>query len=159
MSNIQQDTTTPTASADATTHLAPNNLAPKHSVPAPVLELIAQARTLNKASVYLIYLAIGAFLVFGTLKSLTVFHDSELMYTLFHYLPYTLVGLTIPVSCYVAFILFRYRLSQPSMLALCLGVGFGLFLISSYVALAAWIGVAFMFKANLTRFFNFLEQP
>jgi hypothetical protein len=45
------------------------------------------------------------------------------------------------------------------MLALCLGVGFGLFLISSYVALAAWIGVAFMFKANLTRFFNFLEQP
>jgi hypothetical protein len=123
------------------------------------LELIAQARTLNKASIYLIYLAIGAFLVFGTLKSLTVFHDSELMYTLFHYLPYTLVGLTIPVSCYVAFILFRYRLSQPSMLALCLGVGFGLFLISSYVALAAWIGVAFMFKANLTRFFNFLEQP
>ena len=44
------------------------------------------------------------------------------------------------------------------MLALCIGMGFGLFVISSYVALAAWIGVAFMFKANLTRFFNFIQE-
>ena len=44
------------------------------------------------------------------------------------------------------------------MLALCIGMGFGLFAISSYVALAAWIGVAFMFKANLTRFFNFIQE-
>lgn len=130
-----------------------------HGVPDAVIALIRQAKTINTASIYLIYAAIVAFLVFGTLKSLAVFHRSETVYTLFHYLPYTLVGLTIPLSCYVAFILLRYRLSQPSMLALCLGVGFGLFLLSSYVAFAAWMGVAFMFRANLTRFFNFVEQP
>lgn len=130
----------------------------QHGFSSVVINLIRQAQTLNKWSIYLIYLAIIAFLIFGTLKSLSHFHDSQLIYTLFHWLPYGLVGLSIPLSCYVAFILYRYRLSQPSMIATCLGVGFGLFAISSYVALAAWIGVAFMFKANLTRFFNFIDQ-
>lgn len=125
--------------------------------PPIVLNLIRQAKTLNKISIYLIYLAIGCFLIFGTLKSLAQFHDSQLIYNLFHWLPYVLVGLSIPLSCYVAFILYRYRLSQPSMLTLCIGMGFGLFVISSYVALAAWIGVAFMFKANLSRFFSFIN--
>lgn len=124
----------------------------------PVLQLIRQAQRLNKWSIYLLYMAIAIFLLFGTLKSLSQFKDSQTIYTLFHWVPYGLVGLTIPLSCYVAFILFRYRLSQPSMLALCIGLGFGLFAISSYVALAAWIGVAFMFKANLTRFFNFIHE-
>ncbi len=123
-----------------------------------IIRLIRQAKTLNKLSIYLIYLAIISFLIFGTLKSLSQFHDSQLIYTLFHWLPYGLVGLSIPLSCYVAFILYRYRLSQPSMLALCIGMGFGLFAMSSYVALAAWIGVAFMFRANLTRFFNFIDH-
>ena len=123
-----------------------------------VLQLIRQAQRLNKVSIYLLYMAIAMFLLFGTLKSLSQFRDSQTIYTLFHWVPYALVGLTIPLSCYVAFILFRYRLSQPSMLALCIGLGFGLFAISSYVALAAWIGVAFMFKANLTRFFKFIHE-
>lgn len=123
-----------------------------------VLQLIEQAQAVNKVAIYLIYLAIGAFLLFGTLKSLPNFHDSQLIYLCFHYLPYTLVGFSIPLSCYVAFILWRYRLSQPSMLLLCLGVGFGLFFVSSYVAFSAWIGVAFLFKSNLKRFFNFLNN-
>lgn len=126
--------------------------------PPIVLNLIRQAQMLNKISIYLIYLAIIAFLIFGTLKSLPAFQQSELMYQLFHFVPYGLIGLSIPLSCYVAFILYRYRLSQPSMLALCIGVGFGLFAISSYVALASWIGVAFMFKVNLKRFFNFIDN-
>ena len=104
------------------------------------------------------YLAIAMFLLFGTLKSLSQFKDSHTIYTLFHTVPYTLLGLSIPLSCYVAFILYRYRLSQPSMLALCIGMGFLLFAISSYVALAAWIGVAFMFRANLNRFFTYLDE-
>lgn len=123
-----------------------------------ILALIRQAKQLNKISIYLIYLAIVAFLLFGTIKSLPQFQQSELLYQLFHFVPYTLIGLSIPLSCYVAFILYRYRLSQPSMLALCMGVGFGLFAISSYVAFASWIGVAFMFKANLKRFFDFIEE-
>lgn len=126
--------------------------------PVPIIRLIEQAQRLNQWSIYLIYLAIALFLLFGTLKSLSQFKDSHTVYTLFHWVPYGLVALTIPLSCYVAFILYRYRLSQPSMLALCIGLGFGLFVISSYVALSAWIGVAFMFKANLTRFFNFIRE-
>ena len=125
---------------------------------AAIIALIEQAQRLNKWSIYLIYLAIAMFLLFGTLKSLAQFKDSQTIYTLFHFVPYGLVGLTIPLSCYVAFILYRYRLSQPSMLALCIGMGFGLFALSSYVALVAWIGVAFMFKANLTRFFKFIHE-
>lgn len=126
--------------------------------PPIVLNLIRQAQMLNKISIYLIYLAIIAFLIFGTLKSLPAFQQSELIYQLFHFVPYGLIGLSIPLSCYVAFILYRYRLSQPSMIVTCLGVGFGIFAVSSYVALASWIGVAFMFKANLKRFFNFIEN-
>lgn len=132
--------------------------APTNGFSPIVIQLIRQAQMLNKYSIYLTYLAIAAFLIFGTLKSLPAFQQSETLYQLFHFVPYGLIGLTIPLSCYVAFILWRYRLSQPSMLALCLGMGFGLFLISSYVALAAWIGVAFMFKANLKRFFTFLDE-
>lgn len=123
-----------------------------------VLQLIEQASSINKIAIYLIYLAIGAFLLFGTLKSLPMFHQNQTIYLCFHYLPYSLVGLSIPLSCYVAFILWRYRLSQPSMLLMCLAVGFGLFFVSSYVALSAWIGVAFLFKSNLKRFFNFLTM-
>lgn len=137
---------------DTTTHTK--------SVIAPVvLARITGARQINTISIWLIYTAIGCFLLFGTLKSLPTFRTSQLVYMLFHYLPYGLVGLTIPLSLYVAFVLLRYRLSQPSMLALCVLLGLGLFAVSTYVALAAWIGVAFLFRANLKRFFDFLNQP
>ena len=133
--------------------------APSKPVIAPmVLARITGARRMNAISIWLIYAAIGCFLWFGTLKSLPMFRTSQLVYVLFHYLPYGLVGLTIPLSLYVAFVLLRYRLSQPSMLALCVLLGLGLFAISTYVALAAWIGVAFLFRANLRRFFDFLHH-
>ena len=143
-------TSSPQLSDPKTT--APTGFSPR------MVQLIQQAQTLNRYAIYLVYLAIAMFLLFGTLKSLSQFKDSHTIYTLFHTVPYTLLGLTIPLSCYVAFILYRYRLSQPSMLALCIGMGFLLFAISSYVALAAWIGVAFMFRANLNRFFTYLNE-
>lgn len=123
-----------------------------------ILAVIAQAKRLNQFTIYLIYIAIAAFLLFGTLKSLPQFKDSTLIYQCFHYIPYAFIGVTIPVTLYIGFILYRYRLSQPSMIALCLLMGFGLFAISSYVAMASWIGVAFMFRANLIRFFQFVAQ-
>ena len=55
---------------------------------APVLGLIEHAQRLNKWSIYLVYLAIALFLVFGTLKSLSQFKDSQTIYTLFHWVPY-----------------------------------------------------------------------
>lgn len=123
-----------------------------------IIGLIRQAQNINKFSIYLIYLAIVAFLIFGTLKSLPQFKDSTIIYYCFHYLPYGLIGLSMPLTLYVAFVLFRYRLSQPSMIGLCLAVGFGLFMLSSYVAFASWIGIAFLFKANLKRFFKFIDE-
>lgn len=123
-----------------------------------MIALITQAKKLNQITIYLIYLAIAAFLIFGTLKSLPQFKDSTLIYQCFHYIPYGLIGVTIPLTMYIGFILYRYRLSQPSMIALCLLVGLGLFAVSSYMAFASWIGVAFMFRANLKRFFSFIEE-
>lgn len=128
------------------------------TIPPAVLAIINTAKKANQVSIYLIYVAIICFLMFGTLKSLAKFHDNTLIYQGFYYIPYGVIGLSIPLSCFVAFILYRYRLSQPSMIATCLAVGFGLFFISSYVAFASWIGVAFMFKANLKRFSNFLQS-
>ncbi|WP_019520698.1 hypothetical protein [Faucicola boevrei] len=128
------------------------------TIPPAVLTIINTTKKANQLSIYLIYVAIASFLMFGTLKSLAKFHDNTLIYQGFYYIPYGVIGLSIPLSCFVAFILYRYRLSQPSMIATCLAVGFGLFFISSYVAFASWIGVAFMFKATLKRFFNFLQS-
>lgn len=126
--------------------------------PALAIVRILGAKRLNQISIYLIYAAIVAFVVFGTIASIKAFHDSQLLYQVFHYLPYALVGLSIPLTLYCAFILYRYRLSQPSMIALCIGVSSLLFLLSTYVALASWIGVAFLFKANFTRFSKYLAQ-
>ncbi|ELA09225.1 hypothetical protein MOMA_02430 [Moraxella macacae 0408225] len=128
------------------------------TIPPAIIAIINTAKTVNQISIYLIYLAIVLFLLFGTLKSLPKFHDNTLIYHGFYYISYSVIGLTIPLSCFVAFILYRYRLSQPGMIVMCLAVGFGLFFISSYVAFASWIGVAFMFKANLKRFFSFLQE-
>lgn len=124
----------------------------------PALHRIRQARTFNQLSIYLIYVAVVCFVGFGTLASLPSLHDSSLVYGLFHYVPYALVGLSILPNLFVAFVLYRYRLSQPSMIALCLVMSFALFVFSVYVALASWLGVAFLFRVNLKRFFQFLAE-
>lgn len=140
-------------------HSSLNTNATEHAGFSPrILSLITQAKKLNQLTIFLIYAAIGAFLLFGTLKSLPQFRDSTVIYQCFYYIPYGLIGLTIPMTVYIGFILYRYRLSQPSMIALCVIMGFGLFVVSSYVAFASWMGVAFMFRANLKRFFAFIED-
>lgn len=133
--------------------------------PAAALKLLRDAQKINKLSILCIVLAIFSFVVFGTLASLKMFHGSGQMYWLFHYLPYILVGLTIPFTLYQAFLVYRYRLSQPSMLVTSVG-GASLLLIVCllfsledwlWLAMAAWIGVAYWFQATFKRFFNFIE--
>lgn len=133
--------------------------------PAAAIKLLHQAQKINKVSILCIVVAIFAFVVFGTLASLKMFHGSRQMYWLFHYLPYILVGLTIPFTLYQAFLVYRYRLSQPSMLVTSVG-GASLLLIICllfslsnwlWLAMAAWIGVAYWFQATFKRFFNFIE--
>lgn len=134
------------------------------SFPSAVLAHIHRAKKLNQISVVLVYLAILSFIGLGTMASLSQFHDSQLLYQLFHYFPYGCVSLSIPFVVYQAFILFRYRLSQPSMIAFCMMVAsllsvVGIFVAGfAWLAMSAWIGIIFLFKANLKRFYQFFQQ-
>lgn len=134
--------------------------------PALAIERLRGAQKLNKISTYLVMIAIAAFVIFGTLASLEMFHGSENLYLLFHYLPYVLVALTIPLTLYQAFLVYRYRLSQPSMLITSVG-GASLLLIICllfslsdwlWLAMAAWIGVVYWFQATFKRLFKFLNE-
>jgi len=124
---------------------------------------IKGAQRVNKIAVYLIYAAIFAFMVFGTIASIKMFHDNQLLYRLFFNLPYVLIALTIPMTLYDAFIIYRYRLNQASMVIMTIGVssiiliGGLLFADTAWLGLASWLGVAFLFKVSFKRFFDFLE--
>ncbi|MGE6572862.1 hypothetical protein [Psychrobacter namhaensis] len=124
---------------------------------------IKGAQHANQIAIYLIYAALFAFVVFGTIASIKAFHDNQLLYQLFYNLPYALVALTIPITVYDAFVIYRYRLNQPSMIALSIGVstiiliGGLLFADTVWLGLASWLGVAFLFKVTFKRFFNYLE--
>ena len=124
---------------------------------------IKGAQRANQLAIYLIYAAIFAFVVFGTIASIKAFHDSQLLYQLFYNLPYALVALTIPITLYDAFVVYRYRLNQPSMIAMSIGVssiillGGLLFADTAWLGLSCWLGVAFLFKVSFKRFFNFLD--
>ena len=124
---------------------------------------IKGAQRANQIAIYLIYAAIVAFMVFGTIASIKAFHDNQLLYQLFYNLPYALVALTIPITLYDALVIYRYRLNQPSMIAMSIGVstlilvGGLLFADTAWLGLSCWLGVAFLFKVSFKRFFNFLE--
>lgn len=124
---------------------------------------IKGAQRANQLAIYLIYAAILAFMVFGTIASIKAFHNSQLLYQLFYNLPYALVALTIPMTIYDALVIYRYRLNQPSMIAMSIGVstvvlvGGLLFADTAWLGLACWLGVAFLFKVSFKRFFNFLD--
>ncbi|MEC9444261.1 MAG: hypothetical protein VX408_04240 [Pseudomonadota bacterium] len=124
---------------------------------------IKGAQRANQLAIYLIYAAIFAFVVFGTIASIKAFHDSQLLYQLFYNLPYALVALTIPITLYDSFVVYRYRLNQPSMIAMSVGVssiillGGLLFADTAWLGLSCWVGVAFLFKVSFKRFFNFLD--
>lgn len=123
---------------------------------------IKGAQQANKIAVYLIYAAIIAFMVFGTIASIKMFHDNTLLYRLFFNLPYALIALTIPITLYDAFIIYRYRLNQASMVRMTIGVstivliGGLLFADTAWLGLSCWLGVAFLFKVSFKRFFDFL---
>ena len=124
---------------------------------------IKGAQHANQIAIYLIYAAILAFIVFGTIASIKAFHDNQLLYQLFYNLPYALVALTIPITIYNALVIYRYRLNQPSMIAMSIGVstiilvGGLLFADTAWLGLSCWLGVAFLFKVSFKRFFNFLD--
>lgn len=123
---------------------------------------IKGAQRANQIAIYFIYAALLAFVVFGTIASIKAFHDNQLLYQLFYNLPYALVALTIPITIYDALVIYRYRLNQPSMIVMSIGVstiilvGELLFSNTAWLGLSCWLGVAFLFKVTFKRFFNFL---
>lgn len=123
---------------------------------------IKGAQRINKLAIVMLYAAIIAFMVFGTIASIKMFHDNTLLYRLFFNLPYVLIALTIPLTLYDAFIVYRYRLSQSSMVIMTIGVstivlvGGLIFADTAWLGLSCWLGVAFLFQSNFKRFFDFL---
>ena len=126
------------------------------------IERIKGAQRANKIAIYLLYAAIISFMVFGTIASIKIFHDNTLLYRLFFNLPYALISLTIPITLYDAFIIYRYRLAQASMVIMCIAVssivliGGLLFADTAWLGLSCWLGVAFFFRVSFKRFFDFL---
>lgn len=136
--------------------------------------VIRYAIKLANVSVCLGLVAIACFVVFGTLASLPQFKDSTVIYLAFHYLPYVLIGLSIPISLYQVFLLWRYRIVQMGILAIIMGVGVGLFLfalgafvlqgksttffMSLFLAMIAWFAMPFLFRVNFKKFLTFLQQ-
>ncbi|WP_201529109.1 hypothetical protein [Psychrobacter frigidicola] len=137
--------------------------ASQHGFAPLAIDRIKGAQRANQIAIYLIYAAIFAFMVFGTIASIKMFHDNQLLYRLFFNLPYILIALTIPMTLYDAFIIYRYRLNQASMVVMTIGVssiiliGGLLFADTAWLGLASWLGVAFLFKVSFKRFFDFLE--
>ena len=68
-----------------------------------LIELFTNAQKLSQVSIYLGYLAIIAFCVFGTLASMASFRQNVLVYWAFHYLPYVLIGISVPMSWFLVF--------------------------------------------------------
>ena len=118
--------------------------------------------------------AIVCFCIFGTLASLPMFKDSAWIYYAFHYLPYALIAITMPISLYHGFLLMRYRVMDGSILAVILATGLALlgftvvwglsigmdtvFFMALFLAMIAWFGMPFLFRVNLKKFASFLEE-
>lgn len=139
-----------------------------------IITAIQEAIRLANVSVYLGLLAIVCFCVFGTLASMTAFKDSQWVYLIFHYLPYVLIGISIPISLYHGFVLARYRIVQMGILLMVLLGGVGmllfsagvwftqgtttLFFMSLFLTMVAWFGMPFLFRVNLKKFLAFLQD-
>ncbi|WP_367104882.1 hypothetical protein [uncultured Psychrobacter sp.] len=136
--------------------------ATQHGFAPLAIARIKGAQRANKLAVYMLYVAMVAFILFGTIASIKMFHDNTLLYWLYFKLPYLLIALTIPITLYNAFIIYRYRLSQTSMVIMTIGVsalvliGGLIFADTAWLGLSCWLGVAFLFKSNFKRFFDFL---
>lgn len=134
--------------------------------------LITHAIKLSDVAVYLGMLAVVVFLAFGTLASMARFKDSMLIYGAFHYLPYVLIGLSVPISLYLWLILFRYRIIQAGILWLMMALGLGgavvcgllyaiggadvRFFMGVFLVMMVWFGMPYLFRVNLKKFLTFL---
>lgn len=139
-----------------------------------LITLIRQAWHLGKIAIWLGWAAVAVFVMFGTLASLRAFANHTLIYALFYYLPYGLVGLSIPISLYQSFLIWRYRLMQTGILLIILVLSMALSLLAlatnlshhrsemalgfMFMALCSWFALPYLFQISLKRFLTFLTQ-
>ncbi|OOS03588.1 hypothetical protein SAMN02745664_11112 [Moraxella cuniculi DSM 21768] len=139
-----------------------------------IIQTFTKAIKQANLAVRLVLLAVICFCVLGTLASLPALANNTWVYYAFHYLPYGLIALTMPISLYHSFLLLRYRVMQPSILFLILAIGVGLlivalfrglvfgadkvFFMAVFLAMIAWLGMPFLFRVNLNKFLKFLTK-
>lgn len=139
----------------------------------PVFVLFSSAKRQAKLSKYLGFFAIASFVLFGSLASTATLKDSDWIYGSFLVLPYVFVGISIPISVYHGFLLYRYRVMQPAILKMVFGLCFSLSIIAlglwlffyrqeaqmaAFLALVAWFCLPYLFYANIERFLSFLTE-
>lgn len=142
-------------------------------MPKQLILKIKNAISLANFSIFLGLAAIVCFCVFGTLASMAAFAGSSWVYYAFHYLPYALIALTMPISLYQAWLLLRYRIVDVSILLIVLLSGVGLLgfsgasfamsrtvagFMSLFLAMIAWFSMPFLFRVNLRKFLAFLQE-
>lgn len=118
--------------------------------------MLALAEKTNRIGLNLVYLAVVAFVITGTLYSLDVSRDLTEM--ALEYLPLGLVALSIPCSLFCGFLLLRLGVSNMQVLMMMFVTAAVLLVLSPYFGMAAWLGIPFVFKSNLNKYQLFLAE-
>lgn len=118
--------------------------------------MLALAEKTNRIGLNLVYLAVVAFVITGTLYSLDVSRDLTEM--ALEYLPLGLVALSIPCSLFCGFLLLRLGVSNMQVLLMMFVTAAVLLVLSPYFGMAAWLGIPFVFKSNLKKYQLFLAE-
>lgn len=160
--------TAPSKPVMADTQVAPSDTI---DTQAQITTLIKKAHKSSQMNIYLGYVAIICFLILGTLASLQTYRHSSWVYMSFHYLPYLLVAMGVPISLYHLFILYRYRLVQPMILGIILATGLGLPLfgllaillgkmilayMAVFLSVIVWFCMPYLFKVSFRRYLQFV---
>ena len=118
--------------------------------------MLALAEKTNRIGLSLVYLAVLAFVITGTLYSLDISREwTELA---LEYLPLGLVALSIPCSLFCGFLLVRLGITTTQVLLMMFITGAVLLVLNSYFGMAAWLGIPFVFKSNLSKYQLFLTE-
>lgn len=122
--------------------------------------MFALAKRLDRIALRLVQSAIVAFLITGTLASLPALHASPMMADVLQFLPFALIGVSIPCSLLCGFLLFRLGISAGKTLVLIYAAATLLFLCGTYFGMAAWLGIPWVLKWSIEGFERFLAtQP
>ncbi len=120
--------------------------------------MLKKIKSLSRWTLRLSLLAIGAFLLLGTLASVPRWHDQALLAGLLHWLPLGLIVVNMPLIVWQSALMWRLGISPLRTLLAILVVASGLFGLGWYFGAAAWLGIPWVLKWNLQGFERFLAE-